>query len=35
LPKDELRLYDLIWKRTLATQAAQAIFDSIKVILKV
>ena len=35
LDSDELRLYELIWKRTLASQAPQAIFDSVKIELKV
>lgn len=29
LPKDELRLYDLIWKRMLACQMEQAILDKV------
>lgn len=31
LEKDELRLYELIWKRTLACQMAQAILDQVGV----
>ena len=31
LDSDAYKLYELIWKRTLATQAPQAIFDSVKV----
>lgn len=31
LENDEQRLYELIWKRTLASQAPQAVFDSVKV----
>ncbi len=31
LDKDEYRLYELIWKRTIATQMAQAILDSLTV----
>jgi DNA topoisomerase I len=30
LDSDQLGLYDLIWKRTVATQMAQAIFDSLR-----
>lgn len=35
LDKDLFKLYDLIWKRTLATQAPQAIFDSVSADLSV
>ena len=31
LEPDELRLYELIWKRTLATQSTQAILDTVAV----
>ncbi len=34
LQRDQLRLYDLIWKRFLATQMKPAVFDSIAVNIK-
>ncbi|MEX2621464.1 MAG: type I DNA topoisomerase [Egibacteraceae bacterium] len=30
LDRDQLALYELIWKRTVATQMAQAVFDSLR-----
>lgn len=33
LSADQLKLYDLIWKRTLASQMAEAILDTVTVIL--
>lgn len=33
LKKDELKLYDLIWKRFLATQMQDALFDSLSVFI--
>jgi DNA topoisomerase-1 len=30
LDRDQLGLYDLIWKRTVATQMAQAVFDTLR-----
>jgi len=34
LDKDQLRLYDLIWRRFLATQMKEAVFDSVTVSIK-
>ncbi|MBI3090890.1 MAG: type I DNA topoisomerase [Candidatus Tectomicrobia bacterium] len=31
ISEDELKLYDLIWKRTIASQMAQAVIDSVSV----
>jgi len=31
LDKDELRLYELVWKRTIASQMASAVFDQVAV----
>ncbi len=34
LNRDHARLYDLIWKRALASQAAEAVFDSTTIIIR-